>query len=154
MRPMEARAPIEIRPIDPDDLDALVEIEAAYLARHEARTSIDAASVRHYARSGHAFTARSAGLVVGAVLAQAVWDGTRPVVRAARVMAQGDDAEVLQRLLEALVKSAYDAAVYDLSVDLPSSDAAASAALTATSFAERPVRRFERVLGSRSALGT
>lgn len=153
MRGMQSAPPIEIRPVDIEDLEALRALEAPYLDRHERGACVDAASLRHYARSGHAFAARRDGVVVGTVLAHAVWDGARPVVRASRLVAAGDDATVLGRLLEALVKSAYDAAVYDLVVELPAGDAAGRSATEATAFVERPLRRFERVLGSRAAAG-
>ena len=84
------------------------------------------------------------------MLAHAVWDGARPTVTVARVVAAGDDAQVLRTLTEVVVKSAYDAAVYDLAIDLPVGDEAARAALDAP-WRERPVRRFERVLGTRAA---
>jgi hypothetical protein len=71
-------------------------------------------------------------------------------VSVARVVATGEDAAVLHALIEAVVKSAYDAAVYDLTIDLPAGDARARDALDAP-WRERPVRRFERVLGARAA---
>jgi hypothetical protein len=71
-------------------------------------------------------------------------------VSVARVVAAGDEASVLHALVEAVVKSAYDAAVYDLAIELPAADGAARAALEAP-WRERPVRRFERILGARAS---
>lgn len=147
-------ARIELRPVDVADLVALQALDEAYAARHGLAGGVDAASLRHYARSGHAFVASRAEVAVGVVLAHAVWDGGRAVVRASRLVAAGDDADVLVRLVEALVKSAYDAAVYDLVVEVPEGDARGRAALEAGAFLERPVRRFERVLGSRGGPGS
>ena len=143
--------PVVLRPVEVIDLDALRALEAAYAARTGVATSIDRAGLHHVARSGHAFVATRAAEVCGMVLAHAIWDGSRPVVSATRLVAAGDDPWVLARLLEALVKSAYDAAVYDVVVDLPETDAAGRAAVEAGGFAEQPLRRYGRVLGSRAA---
>lgn len=153
---METRSPvaasvIEVRPLDDDDGEAVAPLEAAYAERHACAPLAGAAALRHYARGGHAFVARSEGAAVGLALAHTVWDGARPVVRLARLSAAGDDHDVLRRLVGAVVKSAYDAAVYDLVAELPEGDAAGRAALQEHAFASTPVTRFERVLGSRSA---
>ena len=144
---------IEVRPLDTDDGDSAAPLEAAYAERNACAPLADAAALRHYARGGHAFVARSAGTTVGLVLAHTVWDGARPVVRVARLCAARDDGDVLKRLVGAVVKSAYDAAVYDLVAELPDRDTAGRAAVEAHAFASAPVTRFERVLGSRSAGG-
>lgn len=138
---------VPLRPLDVDDLDTLVPLDAAYADRHGVAAAVSRASLAYYARAGHAFVA-GAPAARGFVLAHAVWDGARATVQVARLVAPDDDA-VRRALVEAVVKSAYDAAVYDLSVDLPAADAAGVAAL-AGAWAERPVRRFERALGSRS----
>ena len=139
-----------------DDLDALRALDGAYAERYGLEPVVDVATVRHHARSGHAFVAcrDDDPAPCAMVLAQTVWDGSRPVVRASRLVAQDDDAVLLERLLGALVKSAYDAAVYDLVVEVPEVDPAAQASLQANGFGARAVRRFERVLGSRAAGGT
>lgn len=139
-----------LRPVDVDDLDALAHLDATYAAAHRAAPTVTRASLAFYARSGHSFVAGPVAAPSGFVLAHAVWDGARPTVTIARVTALEGDAAVLRTLLEAVVKSAYDAAVYDLAIDLPADDAAARAALDAP-WSERPVRRFERVLGARAA---
>ncbi len=139
-----------LRPVEVDDLDALALLDAAYAATHGLALAVVRASLAFYARSGHAFVAGPPGAPLGFVFAHAVWDGARPTVTVARVVAVDDDAGVLHALVEAVVKSAYDAAVYDLVIDLPAGDAAARAALDAP-WIEQPVRRFERVLGARAA---
>jgi len=146
-----SRRTIVIRPIDTDDLDAALDIERTYAAAHAVAPAVDAAALRHYGRSGHAFVAIEADTTLGLVLAHAVWDGARPVVRVSRLVARADDADVLARLMEAVVKSAYDAAVYDLVAEVPDGDQAGQRAVEGASFTARPIRRFERVLGSRAA---
>jgi hypothetical protein len=141
---------LALRPVDVDDLDALAPLDAAYAAEHAVAPVVGPAALAFYARSGHAFVAGPVAVPAGFVLAHAIWDGARPTVAIARlVAAPAAEGAVHRALVEAVVKSAYDAAVYDLTIDLPASDAAAAAAF-AEPWRERPVRRFERVLGSRS----
>lgn len=147
----DAATVIEVRPLDLDDHADVAPLDGGYAARHGCAVVADAAALRHFARGGHAFVARRGGAVVGLVLAHTVWDGARPVVRVARVCARDDAAEVLARLVGAVVKSAYDAAVYDLVAELPEGDAAGRAVVEAQAFAAVPVTRYERVLGSRAA---
>lgn len=139
-----------LRPVDVDDLDAFAPLDAAYASTYGLASAVTRASLAFYARSGHSFAAGPVAAPRGFVLAHAVWDGARPTVTVARVVAMDDDAVVLRALVEAVVKSAYDAAVYDLVIDLPADDGAARTALDAP-WRERPVRRFERVLGARAA---
>lgn len=139
-----------LRPVDVDDLEALAPLDAAYAAEFDLAPAVTRASLAFFARSGHSFAADPVGAPRGFVLAHAVWDGARPKVAVARVVAAGGDAAVLRTLVEAVVKSAYDAAVYDLTIDLPAGDGATRAALDAP-WRERPVRRFERALGTRAA---
>lgn len=141
---------VALRPVDVDDLDAFAPLDAAYAATHGLAPAVTRASLAFYARSGHSFAAGSVAAPRGFALAHAVWDGARPTVTVARVVAVDDDPLVLHALVEAVVKSAYDAAVYDLTIDLPAGDGAGRAALDAP-WRERPVRRFERVLGTRAA---
>jgi len=145
-------ASIRLRPLEADDLEALRALDSAYAERCGVAPMIDMATVRHHARSGHAFVAYrdDAPAPCAMVLAHTVWDGSRPVVRASRLVAHDDDPVLLDRLLGALVKSAYDAAVYDLVVELPQADAAGRTSLHANGFGARAVQRFERVLGSRA----
>lgn len=146
-----------LRPVEVDDLDALSAIDAAYAAAHDVPRVVTRASLAFYGRSGHAFVVGPPGAGTGFALAHAVWDGARATVNVARTaVAAGDDGAtdtvraLVRALLEAVVKSAYDAAVYDLVADVPASDAATSAILAET-WRERPTRRFERALGARGA---
>jgi len=136
-----------LRSVDVDDLADLEALDVAYAARHGLAPVVGAASLAFYARSGHAFVATDGASAVGFALAQAVWDGARPTVRLVRLAAA---AAAGPALAEAVVKSAYDAAVYDLVADVPASDVALASLLAAAGWGERPVRRFERALGSRA----
>jgi len=143
--------PAMVRPPVVADLEALAALDAQYARRHGVATQVDRSSLAFYGRSGHAFVREDASGPLGFALAHAVWDGGRPVVRLSRLVAVADDPAVLAALLEAVVKSAYDAGVYDLAADVPAGDAGAQAALRGAAFEPRPVVRFERVLGSRGA---
>jgi hypothetical protein len=148
-------ATIALRPLEIGDLETLQYLDAAYAERTGQEPIVDRSRLGLFARSGHAFVAcprDAAAEPCGMVLAHVVWDGTRPVVRATRLVARDDDAAVLARLLEGLVKSAYDAAVYDIVVESPERDGAGGAALRSGGFALRPVACFERVLGSRGSV--
>jgi hypothetical protein len=142
--------PTMTRAVESRDLAALQEIDAPYAARYAIPPLIERAVLAFYARSGHAFVRDRDGDLLGFAFAHAVWDGGRPTVRLTRLAAAGDDPEVLRGLLEAVVKSAYDAAVYDIVAEAPAGDDAAAAALRSADFSARPVTRFERVLGSRA----
>jgi hypothetical protein len=52
-------------------------------------------------------------------------------------------------LAQTLTKSAYDAAVYDVEVEVPDGDARLGSALGAEQYQASPSRLFRRVLGSR-----
>ncbi len=147
-------AALAVRPLDIDDLASVTDLERVYAERNACARVAEVAAIRHYARGGHAFVAQRAGETCGVVLAHTVWDGARPSVRVVRLMARGDALEVLDRLMGAVVKSAFDAAVYDLTVELPESDAVGRRAVEANAFGVASVLRFERVLGSRAAQGT
>ncbi len=139
---------VALRPVEVDDLERLLPIDTAYAHAHDVGAVVNRAALGFYARTGHAFVAERAGRTLGVVLAHAVWDGARPTVTIARTAVAEDAPEARRALLEAVVKSAYDAAVYDLVADVPVSDRA-TAAVLAEAWHERPTRRFERQLGSR-----
>jgi len=147
-------AALAVRPLDIDDLAGVGALDRGYAARHACAPVVDVAALRHYARGGHAFVAQRGDETHGAVLANTVWDGARPAVRVVRLIARDDAFDVAERLVGAVVKSAYDAAVYDLVVELPESDAAGRAAVEAHAFGVAPVLRFERALGARKAGGS
>lgn len=136
---------VRVRPLDVSDVDALGAFADAAPGR---------GAVAFYARTGHAFVAEDDAGIAGFALAAAVWDGERPTVRLARLAlrahAEADDADgVRAALLEAVTKSAYDAAVYDLVAEIPEGDAATAAWLVAADWTVRPVTTFVRTLGSR-----
>jgi len=142
---------LSLRPVAVDDLAELEPLDAAYAREMAVEPAVEAASLGFFARTGHAFVAEAGGRPQGVVLAQAVWDGVRPTVRVSRLIGS---PEARRALAEAVVKSAYDAAVYDLAAEVPAADAALAALLSAASWSERPTRRFERVLGSRAHPGS
>jgi len=81
-----------------------------------------------------------------------VWDGRRPTVRLQALAVTDDgDREARAALLEAVTKSAYDAAVYDLVATIPEGDPEALRLLADEGWRPEPVRAFRRTLGSRGA---
>ena len=139
-----------LRPLEVDDLAALEPLDAAYAARHGVAPAVAAAALAFYARSGHALLAEADGRVVGLALAQAVWDGVRPTVRLVRL---AGEPRARRALAEAVVKSAYDAAVYDLVAEVPDDDVDLAVLLAGVGWTERPLRSFARTLGSRATRG-
>jgi len=151
-------APIPIptyaRPLGPDDQEALTGIDEAYAAAFGLEPLVSKSSVSFYVRTGHAFVAVRGAAPVGFVFAQAVWNGTRPTVYAVRLaVADPADKGVREALLEALTKSAYDAAVYDLQAQVPEADGEAARALSVKSYAPLAERLYSRKLGSRGRGG-
>lgn len=142
------------RPLSPDDQEVLGPLDASYAAQFGLEPVVTRSSVSFYVRSGHAFVAVRNGETVGFVLAQAVWNGTRPTVYVNRLAVADPsdtvaDTEAREALLEAVTKSAYDAAVYDLQVQVPETDDGAAQALGVKSYTLRAERVYGRVLGSR-----
>lgn len=144
-------SPTFARPLTPEDQDVLEALAAPYAERYGLDPLLSKSSVSFYVRTGHAFVALRSGEVVGFVLAQAVWNGTRPTVYVNRLVAP--ELETGEALLEAVTKSAYDAAVYDLQVQVPEGDEAAIGALAAKTYSLLPERLYRRVLGSRGQQG-
>lgn len=143
---------VRVRPLDPDDLARLQVVDEAAAQATERPPVATRGAVSFYARTGHAFVAEDDGGVRGFALAQAVWDGTRPTVRLRTLaVAERSDAEARAALLEAVTKSGYDAAVYDLICELPESDDDARDLLDAAGWQLEPVRLYGRTLGSRGA---
>jgi hypothetical protein len=139
------------RPLESDDLPAVRAIDKAYARAYGLEPRATEASLRFFARTGHAFVAVGEGGVRGYVLAQAVFDGERPTLFASRfVSPPPGDGDALRALLRSLTKSAYDAGVYDLHVEIPAGDAAGRAALHAESYLPAPSSIFQRQLGSRA----
>ncbi len=138
------------RPLEAEDAPAIAAIDRAYARAHGLEPRASEASLRFFARTGHAFVAEGSGRVLGFVLAQPLFDGERAAVFASRLATPPPgDGKAVRALLRALTKSAYDAGIYDIRVELPGSDDAAEA-LTAESYARVPAALFARYLGSRA----
>ena len=91
--------------------DALPERERA------GRLSTSHAALKFYERSEHSFVAQGEGRtgLAGAIFAQHVWQGDRPIVLVRTVLLAPDaPRETAAGLLHAVVKSAYDSAVYEV----------------------------------------
>lgn len=147
---------IYVRPLVADEAEAgaaLCALDAAYAKRHGLEPVLTPGSLSFYARSGHAFVAYADGAPSGFVLAQAVWSGERPVVQVSRLAAAEGDAASCRVLVEALTKSAYDAAVYDIEVLHPDADAAGAEAWAAQAYRAAGRTVYRRVLGSRGRRG-
>ena len=133
-----------------DDLEVLEPVERAYTESLGLEPALSLSSLTFYARSGHSFVAVTDGQVSGFVLAHAVWNGTRPAVYVNHLaVADVQDGGSREALLEAVTKSAYDAAVYDIRVLHPQRDEAGQAALDTKQYKEAPITVYERILGSR-----
>lgn len=143
---------LRIRPITTEDHQQLLNIDTHYTQQAQLELVVTMASVRFFERSGHSFIAESDEGVHGFVLAQSVWNGQKPTVLVSRVaLLDVTDDVVRGALLEAVTKSAYDAAVYDLLLLQSAHDARADAVLTDKQFSLLDVRLYGRVLGSRAA---
>lgn len=123
---------------------------------HDGKGWITRGSVQTFERSGHAFVAVAGqgpdAAIVGFVLASTIWDGHRPTVRCSALVVDERDSvadAVRAALLEALTKSAYDAAVYDLVIELPSSDEASLALAASAGWMRDDLIVLRRTLGSR-----
>jgi len=141
---------VRVRPLESDDLERLASLVSSGAGQAGEETLLTRGAVSFYSRSGHAFVAEDDAGARGFALAQAVWNGVRPTVRlqTLRVADEGDDA-ARASLLEAVTKSAYDAAVYDLVATVPERDDKLNALLAVQGWSAEPVRTWCRTLGSR-----
>lgn len=85
----------------------------------EGRLSTSLPALKFYERSEHSFVADAEGDLRGFVFAQSVWQGDKPLVfvrtlALAPGAAPEQAAEAARGLLHAVVKSGYDAAVYEI----------------------------------------
>ena len=84
----------------------------------EGRLRSSLASLRFYLRSEHSFVADEGGQPLGLMLAQSVWMGDRPIILVTACLLHPDLGErandTAAALLHAVIKSAYDAAVYEI----------------------------------------
>jgi hypothetical protein len=137
-----------VRPLNADDIDDLRPLDGEYSRRTGSEELVEPASLSFYERSGHAFVLEDGGTPRGFLLGQAIWDGRRPTVLVGRVVAPDEAGRAA--LLDAVTKSAYDAGVYDLLLELPDAEAAAAPTLAACGYHPRESRLYGRVLGSRA----
>jgi hypothetical protein len=142
---------VAARPLSPEDAEALLPFDQEYALRYELEPILTKSSLSFFVRSGHSFTAYAGNEARGFVLAQAIWNGTRPTVYVSRLATSEGELTVKRALLEAVTKSAYDAAVYDLIAMIPEGDEESAAALRHTRYGRQPLRLYGRVLGSRAA---
>ncbi len=147
---------IRIRPLVDADFESLAVIDASYAAEHDLPAAVSLATLRFFERSGHSFVAErvdqaGAATVTGFVLAQAIWTGERPTVHGLRLAVDAVGAvEARLALVKALVKSAYDAGVYDFFFRTPKTDEWLRDALKAEGYRLDAQVTLELVLGSRA----
>ncbi|MCS6869407.1 MAG: DUF1999 domain-containing protein [Thermus sp.] len=134
---------MRFRPFSELDLEALNRV-----AGHR---PLSPGAVRHFARTGHSFLAEEGEEPLGFALAQAVWQGEATTVLVVRI--EGISQAVLEGLLAAVVKSAYDAGVYEVALHLDPARRELAEALRAQGFAVGPLVLAVRVLGSRGLRG-
>ncbi len=142
---------VRVRPLEVDDGAALAAIDVDHAGRAGHDPVATRGALSFYARTGHAFVVEDAEGVRGFALAQAVWDGTRPTVQLQTLATDAADPEARAALLEAVTKSAYDAAVYDLVARAPHGDPALHELLEREGWRAEPVALLRRTLGSRGA---
>lgn len=138
-----------VRPLTVEDGELLHEVDQQDARRYGLEPALTRGSLSFYARTGHAFVALRGDRPRGFVLAQAVWNGTRPTVVASRLAVLADDDEARAALVAALTKSAYDAAVYDLQVQLSRLDERTAQVLLSQQYRDLPLSLYGRALGSR-----
>ncbi len=141
---------IAAKPLSEEDGEALAPFDRAYAQRFGLEPILTRSSLKFYLRTGHAFAAYLGEEARGFVLAQAIWNGTRPTVYVNRLaVPDPEDTDSREALLEAVTKSAYDAAVYDLAAALPAADEVGCQTLEEARYKEEATRHYVRVLGSR-----
>ena len=139
---------IPTRLITVDDLELLQLVDKAYCDRFGQEPMVNLRSLNFYSRSGHSFASLDAGRYSGFVFAHAIWNGTKAVVQVSRI-ATLDDEAVAKALIEAVLKSAYDAAVYDLQVIQPKTDTSGLEAFVDKDFVVSQTTLLTRKLGSK-----
>ncbi|WP_117238294.1 DUF1999 family protein [Thermus sediminis] len=133
---------MRFRPFTEEDLE--------HLNRVAGERPLGLGTLRFFARTGHSFLAE-AEEPLGFALAQAVWQGEATTVLVTRI--EGRTEEALRGLLRAVVKSAYDAGVYEVALHLDPGRRDLERALLEEGFAVGPLVLAVRVLGSRGARG-
>ena len=139
-----------VRPVNQDDFEALEQIDKSYAEAYNLEPVLTLGSLNFYARSGHGFASLIETEITGFVLAQSVWNGFRPVLQLNRLaVKEKDDLLSRNALFDALTKSSYDAAVYDIQLLLPDEDKAVLQIAKEKQYVEVAITVLERTLGSR-----
>lgn len=139
-----------VRAINQDDFEALEQIDKTYAEFFELEPMLTLGSLNFYARTGHGFASLVENEFTGFVLAQSVWNGFRPVLQLNRLaVKEQNDSVSRSALLDALTKSGYDAAVYDLQLLLPSQDQTVIDMAKEKQYHEVATTVLTRTLGSR-----
>lgn len=108
-------------------------------------------ALRFFARTGHSFVAEQDGTLCGYVLAQAVWQGEQVTVLIIRMMAA--DVPTYTHLLNAVIKSAHDAGVYEVALHVWPDDRVLQAALIGSGFTVGPAVLASKRLGRAGETG-
>lgn len=131
-------------------LRAIAETDQPHLpGPSDARPS--AGALRFFARTGHSFVAEQAGMTCGYALAQAVWQGEQVTVLITRMV--GADAPIYTHLLNAVIKSAHDAGVYEVALHVLPDDQGLQAALSSSGFTVGPAMLASKRLGKAGRSG-
>jgi len=144
---------MQYRFIEESDFEKLAELEKRLLpGKPDSFYRCQPTAIRFFARSGHSFVAADESDLHGFVLAQAVWQGDRATVLVTRIAAK--NKETYTGLLNALLKSAYDANAYEaaLLVNRENRNELYDAA-KGTGFSNSKLEMLVRVLGSRGEQG-
>lgn len=145
---------ILIRALSQDDFEELQTIDASYAKAFKVEPMLTLGSLNFYARTGHGFASLQTGKMTGFVLAQSVWNGFRPVLQMNRLaVLNANDKASRSALFDALTKSAYDAAVYDIQLLMPKHDTDALSLAQEKDYTPSDLSVFERTLGSRGQKG-
>jgi len=137
------------RLITVDDLEALKLLDKAYYDSYGLEPMVNLRSLNFYSRSGHSFASLDSDRFSGFVFAHAIWNGTKAVLQVSRMALIEDNEAVAKALIEAIVKSAYDAAVYDLQVIQPNNDIKGLKAFVDNGFLVNETSLLTRKLGSK-----
>ncbi len=132
-----------------DDLEYLKVIDKSYTDKYGLEPIVSLRSLNFYSRSGHSFASLDNDRYSGFIFAHAIWNGAKAVLQVSRLAISEDDEALTKALIEAVVKSAYDAAVYDLQVIQPSKDDKGLSAFLEKEFQINEITFLSRKLGSK-----
>lgn len=137
-----------IRSLEPDDGERLSEVFPSL------RTDVlSQKSLSFHARTDHSFVLEGFDdQLKGVALAQSVWNGVEPELRVGGIWVDSENVEDTSILLDAVVKSAYDAAVYRLRFDTQEGDLHIVSVLERTGWSREPIVVFTAQLGSDGGL--